>query len=242
VAKKKKKRRGTSAAAGVDPNEKRRERLEARRAAKAEAQRAAQKQAQRNRLIRRIVLFGVLALAIFLVVRQFQDLSGPSEINGHEIKRFSAEGENQHTDEQVTYETTPPVSGRHRPSPPACGVYGTQLEDGLFVHGLEHGAVGVLYQPTLPLEDIRRIERIAGEYDSHVITMPYEGMEPVVAVASWGERMDLQELDAAAVRTYIDEFRDEGPEDQPCDMDEDTPFEPAEATPAPTATPSPEST
>jgi hypothetical protein len=237
VAKKKKKRRGTAASAGVDPNEKRRERLEARRAAKAEAQRAALIRARRNRLIRRVVLFGVVALAIFLVVRQFQDISGPDEIDGHEITRFSSEGENDHTADPVNYEMTPPVSGPHRPSPPACGVYGTQMENELFVHGLEHGAVGVLYQPTLPLEDIRRIEAIAGEYDSHVITMPYEGMEPVVAVASWGERMDLQELDAAAVRSYIDEFRQEGPEDQPCDMDEDSPFEPAEATPAPSPEP-----
>jgi hypothetical protein len=242
VAKKKKRRRGTAASTGVDPNEKRRERLEARRAAKAEAQRAAMKQARRNRLIRRVVLFGVLASLIFLVVSRFQDLSGPDEINGHEVTRFSSEGENQHTEDPVTYETTPPVSGRHRATPPACGIYGTQLEDGLFVHALEHGAVAALYQPTLAVEDIRRIEKIAGEYDSHVITMPYEGMEPVVAVASWGERMDLQELDAAAVRTYIDEFRQEGPEDQSCDMDEDTPFEPAEATPAPTAPPSPEPT
>ena len=242
MAKKKKRRRGTAASTGVDPNEKRRERLEARRAAKAEAQRAAMKQARRTRLIRRAVLFGVLASLIFLVVSQFQDLSGPDEINGHEVTRFSSEGENEHTDGPVTYETTPPVSGEHRATPPACGIYDTQMEDELFVHGLEHGAVGVLYQPTLATQDIRRIEALAGEYDSHVITMPYEGMEPVVAVASWGERMDLQELDAAAVRTYIGEFRQEGPEDEACDMDEDTPFEPAEATPAPTAAPSPEPT
>jgi hypothetical protein len=242
VAKKKKRRRGTAASTGVDPNEKRRERLEARRAAKAEAQRAALKRARRNRLVRRVVLFGVLALSIFLVVRQFQDVSGPDEINGHEVTRFSSEGENQHTDGPVTYETTPPVSGEHRATPPACGIYGTQMEDELFVHGLEHGAVAVLYQPTLALEDVRRIERIAGEFDSHVITMPYEGMEPVVSVASWGERMDLQELDQAAVRSYIEEFRGEGPEDRPCDMQEDTPFEPPEATPGPAASPSPEAT
>lgn len=199
--------------------------------------------ARRAKLIRRMVLVGVLALSLFLVVRQFQDVSGPDEIRGHEISRFRDEGENQHTGDAVNYETTPPVAGEHRPSPPDCGIYGTQMEDELLVHGLEHGAVAVLYQPTLALEDIRRIEEIAGEYDSHVITMPYEGMEPVVAVASWGERMDLQELDAPAVRTYIDEFRDEGPEaGQSCDMEEDTPFEPAEATPAPGGSPSPEPT
>lgn len=242
MAKKKKRRRGTAAPSGVDPNEKRRERLEARRAAKLEAQRTAMQRARRAKLIRRVVLVAVLAGLLFLVVRQFQDIAGPDEIAGHEITRFRDEGENQHTQGPVNYETTPPVAGEHRPSPPACGIYGTQMEDELLVHGLEHGAVAVLYQPTLAIEDIRRIEEIAGEYDSHVITMPYEGMQPVVAVASWGERMDLQELDAPAVRTYIDEFRDEGPEDQSCDMGEDSPFEPPEATPAPADSPSPEPT
>jgi hypothetical protein len=117
------------------------------------------------------------------------------------------------------------------------------MEDELFVHALEHGAVAVLYQPTLEEAEIKRIEAIAGDFDSHVLTMPYEGMEPIVSVVSWGERMDLQELDEPAVRSYIDEFREEGPEDQPCDMEEDTPFEPVPATPAPTApaSPSPES-
>ena len=239
MAKKKKKRRGSSAgASGVDRNEKRREQLEARRAAKAEAQRAAIKRAQRARLIRRVVFLVVLGLLIFLVVRQFQDLSGPDEIAGYEVQRFSNEGENQHTDQDVPYDTTPPVSGPHRAGAAPCGIYGTQLEDEVMVHVLEHGAIGVFYQPTLPLDDVRTIESIAGEYDSHVFTMPYEGMEPVIAVASWGERMDLPELDRGAIRTYIDEFIREGPEDQPCPMDEDTPFEPApEATASPAPSP-----
>ena len=245
MAKKKKKRtRGTGTAPGADPNEQRREKLEARRLAKAEAQRAAMKKAQRDRLLRRMFLIGLLMLTAVFVYRQFQDISGPEEIEGHAISRFDSSGENQHTDQQVTYETTPPVAGEHRGSAPSCGIYGQQMEDELYVHALEHGAVSILYQPTLDPADIEEIEAIASDFDSHVLTMPYEGMEAVIAVSSWGERMDLDELDARAVRTYIDEFRQEGPEDQPCDMAQDQPFEPTAPTPAPTApaTPSPEST
>ena len=236
---KKKKRRGSSVAPGVDPNVQRREKLEARRQAKAEAQQAALKKAQRDKFLRRMFWVGFLLLTAVFIWTRFQDVSGPDEIAGHEIQRFSSEGENQHTDQQVTYETTPPVAGEHRPQAPQCGIYNEQLEDELYVHALEHGAVSVLYQPTLDPADIAEIEAIAGDFDSHVLTMPYEGMEPQIAVASWGERMDLQELDAGAIRTYVDEFRQEGPEDQPCDMGVDEPFEAPSPTPA--ASPSPES-
>ena len=240
MAKKKKKRRGSGVAPGVDPNLQRREKLEARRQAKAEAQRAAIKKAQRDRLLRRMFWVGLLILTALFIYTRFQDISGPDEIEGHEIQRFDDAGENEHTDQPVNYDTTPPVAGAHRGTQPVCGIFGEQIEDELYVHALEHGAVSILYQPTLDLAAIEQIESIARDYDSHVLTMPYEGMEPLIAVSSWAERMDLQEMDASAIRTYIDEFRQEGPEQgASCDMTQDQPFEaptPAAASPSPDPT------
>src|SRR3712207_9572269 len=70
-----------------------------------------------------------------------------------------------------------------------------------------------------PYSTLFRSEEIVGEYESHVISAPYPDMEHYIAVSSWSRMMPLDELDAGAIREYIDAFRDKGPErGQPCEL------------------------
>ncbi|MDP9067200.1 MAG: DUF3105 domain-containing protein [Actinomycetota bacterium] len=227
---------------GVDPNEKRRERLEAKRAAKAKALAEQRKRAQRERLIRRVVLLGLLVFAgWFLFVRP----AAPDEINGHPINDFSTAGANQHTDGPVSYQDSPPVSGQHAPQSVDCGVYAEPVPNESMVHNLEHGAVGLLYRPDTNPEDIKTLESIVGEYEDSVFSMPYVGtMDSPITIAAWGHTMELDSAERDSVREFIDEFRRGG--DAPeantpnvCEHREPEPFEPAEAEGDAEATPSP---
>ena len=229
---KKKKRRSTRPP-GVDPNEQRRERLEARRRAKAEAEAARRRKQQRQKWMWRGV-FLLLALGVFWFL--FLRGGRPDAIAGHELETFSETGVQEHSDQPQTYEMTPPVQGTHAATPASCGVYSEPIPNENLVHTLEHGAVGLLYRPDLALENIRALEKLVDE--DHIFSAPYAGppaMKTPIAAVSWGEMMRLEELDVQALEEYIDTFRGKGPEDQDCPLDQDSPFEPPEPSPEPTA-------
>jgi hypothetical protein len=230
----KKKRKRGAQDGGIDPNERRRQRLEARRQERAAAIAAARRQALRERIIRWVTIAGVVAVIVwFLFLRG----RGPSEIEGHEVKSFSIAGSGDHVQGTVNYETTPPVSGAHAAQSAPCGVHSAPIPNENLVHTLEHGAIGILYLPELEPDSIAEIESLVRDYESHVFSAPYPGMEPQIAVAAWSKRMDLDALDASAIREFIDAFRKKGPEENPCPPSQDSPF--GQPTPSPSPEPSP---
>lgn len=234
MAKKKNKRR-QSRPAGVDPNEKRRQRLEEKRRQREEAEKAKRRAELRERLVRGVVLAALVVAALWFF---FGRNLTPGEIQGHPLEKFGEGG--GHTDQTVAYESTPPVSGQHFQSAAPCGVHAEQIQNEVFVHSLEHGAVGVLYDPEqVETATIRDIEALVGEFEERTISAPYAGMDTPITVASWAEMMRLPDYDEGAIREYIEEFIGTGPEDIPCDNDQDSPFEPrtTEATPPPEASP-----
>lgn len=228
--------------------DKRRERLEARREAKAKAAVRQRRRQQRARLTRIVVLVGSLALIVwFLFLRN----SIPDAIAGHEIEHFDpfiseSQSGTLHTDQPQTYASDPPVSGNHSPRPAACGVYNTQIANENMVHTLEHGAVGILYNPDQAEEaDIKDIEELVRSYDSHVFSEPYPELDPPFAVLAWAHMMRLETYDESATREFIDFFRQGGdaPEEQDCPITRNQPFgETPTPTPSPQGTPTPEET
>ncbi|MDQ3660250.1 MAG: DUF3105 domain-containing protein [Actinomycetota bacterium] len=223
MAKKKAKPRRRSSSGAAD-HERRQQRLEQRRREKERALEQARRAAARRRAIRAALLAAIFAA---LVLWFFTRGGAPDSFGGHEVQQLSTDGMNQHTDASVDYETSPPVSGAHAPQAVPCGVYGEPIPDEAQVHNLEHGAVGIQYRPDLDPEEIERIEAIVGEYDSNVFSAPYPGLETPVVVSSWGRLMELDQVDEAAARDYVDAFAGNGPErNQSCDNTQDEPFEP----------------
>ena len=230
---------------GFDPNERKRERIEARRQAKAEALERQRKAARRERIVRRLVILAVAGFALwFFFVRG----GVPDEIRGHEIEHYStsatSDGAATHVDTPVDYDMSPPVSGSHAGVPADCGTYGAAIPKENLVHSLEHGAVAVLYEPTIPQDDVTKIEELVASYDSHTISAPYDGeMETPIAVVAWANIMRLERLDEAAVTEFIEAFRAGGqaPEAfQTCPNDADDDFEvPENPEPSPGTSPSP---
>ena len=247
MAKKKgssKKRR--QAPPGVDPNEKRRERLEARRRAKAEQLAAQRRAEQRARLVRILFYVGLLALAIWFFF--LRGSGAPEEFNGHEVQSFNSAGEGVH-EGPFEYETSPPVAGPHSDVVP-CGTYGSPVPSENVIHSLEHGAVYALYSPELPVQQIRALEGLAEKegWTKNFLVAPFEGEMPegtLISIGSWGYRMDLDEIDEDAIVQYYDEFEGTRTNEAGvgCDNTEDDTFEPEDEPAAgatPEATPTPE--
>jgi uncharacterized membrane protein YgcG len=222
----KKKSRKKARPAGYDPNEARRQRLEARRQAREEEARKKAQAQRRERWIRR----GALIL-LFVAIFWFIALRGgrPDAIAGNDLDLFSETvSQPSHVNTTVNYQMNPPVVGQHSAAAIPCGTYAQTPPNEQFVHALEHGAVGILYNPTeVPPEDIADIEELVGEYDSHVLSAPYPSMdETPIAVTSWGEMMRLNSWDPDAAAEYIRAFRQKGPEKLACQMTREESFEP----------------
>lgn len=218
---------------GFDPNQRKRERIEARRQAKAEEMARRRKAERRERIVRRV---GILAVAAFALWFFFVRGGVPDEVLGREIEHYSTSGSGDHVQGTVDYEMSPPVSGAHAASPARCGTYGEALPNENLVHSLEHGAVAVLYEPSISQDEVTQIEELVASYDSHTISAPYEGeMETPIAVVAWANALRLDEFDEPAITEFIEAFRAGGqaPEAfQECDNEVDDDFE-VRTSPAP---------
>ncbi len=231
MAKKKNKKRKQQRPPGVDPNEKRRERLEEKRRQREAAAKAQRRAAFRERLVRGMVIAALMVAAIYFFFLRNQT---PSDIGGFEVQTFTESG--GHEVGPIDYPMTPPVTGQHSQSVAPCGVHSTQIEDELFVHSLEHGAIGILYDPQqVEVDDIGAIESLVGEFDQRTIAAPYSGTETPVTLTSWGEVLRLDDFDEAVARDYIDAFINKGPEKIDCPNDADDPFDPRSLEPIPGA-------
>ena len=225
----KKKSRKKTRPPGYDPNEARRQRLEARRKAREEEVRKKVQAQRRERWIRRGALVLLFAGVFWFV---FMRNTRPDAIAGNDLDLFSETvSEPTHVQGTVNYPMTPPVIGQHSASVIPCGTYAQTPPNEQFVHVLEHGTVGILYKPDeVPAEDIASIEEFVREYDSHVLSAPYPMMdESAIAVTSWGEMMRLDSWEPDATSEYIDAFINKAPEKVNCPMGANDSYQPPDA-------------
>jgi uncharacterized protein DUF3105 len=141
-------------------------------------------------------------------------LSHP-EIEGatHEERQFQASD----------YKTNPPTSGNHFPEWYQDGVYapGDVPELGRLVHTLEHGRINVQYKPGTQAETVAQLEALLAELNDGYHMLLYENttnMNAQVAATTWGHSLTCPEMNDQvfdALRTFRNEYIDQGPEDVP---------------------------
>lgn len=184
-----------------------RERREQRKAAEA----AAARKARRQRLVVRVIA-GV-AVAAGLAGIGYLALRPDPEVPG--VERPLNEGRAHVEPAEIAYDDAAPTSGAHLASAPACGVAPSQLDPGLAVHALEHGAVVLWYDPAS--DDLAdRLPDILDDWDSHWILSPNSDIaDPIVATA-WNRRMSFQDADEPALREFVETYRERGPERVSC--------------------------
>lgn len=108
-----------------------------------------------------------------------------------------------HTDEAVEYGQEPPVGGPHAPVWQNCGAYDQPVDPVNGVHSMEHGAVWITFDPTLPDEDVNQLLGRAA-VSTHVLVSPREDLPTPVVASAWGVQLQLDD----ATDDRLDEFLD----------------------------------
>ena len=121
-----------------------------------------------------------------------------------------------HVKEAVTYDRTPPAGGNHNPVWLNCGIYDQPVQNENAVHSLEHGAVWITYQPSLPSAEVQSLRTLVpSEYDGvqrYVILSPYPGLPTPVVATAWGHQLSVGSAGDARIAQFIEYYR-EGPQD-----------------------------
>jgi hypothetical protein len=184
-----------------------------KKAALAEARRLAEKRAQRNRrlLIGGGVTVVLVAAVVFLATRP-----APEALAA--VQTLPDQG-NNHIDASAPtpeYNSDPPTSGPHDPSPAPCGIYRTAPADRDLVHNLEHGVVIISYDPSVAASDRDQLEAFARDAGTHVLVTPREGMESTIALTAWTKLLRLDAVDLGAIEGFYSQFAQFGPEPARC--------------------------
>ncbi len=113
------------------------------------------------------------------------------------------------------YNSNPPTSGWHFPSPAAWGYYAMVLPDELVVHNLEHGGIWISYRDASDTQLIEKLEGLTRRFRSKLIVTQRPTNDSPIAVAAWGRLMKLDRYDEQQILAFFYAYRDRGPERVP---------------------------
>jgi hypothetical protein len=123
-----------------------------------------------------------------------------------------------HVTVPVRYSVTPPVGGDHNPTWLTCGVYDKPVPSEYAVHDLEHDAVWITYQPSLPASEVSELRSFEGRQSvlspaagapgsRYLDLTPYPGLPAPVVVSSWGFQLRLSSPTDPRLQRFVDKFR-----------------------------------
>jgi len=116
-------------------------------------------------------------------------------------------------DQPLSYDTSVPTHGDHRPIWPKFGEY-KFVPVQRWLHNIEHGAVIMLYHPCTHPNTVARLRSlVTGCIRKHVIT-PYTNLseDRPLALVAWGCRMLMSDVNTAEVVNFIKTHGLKGPE------------------------------
>lgn len=112
------------------------------------------------------------------------------------------------------YKSNPPTSGKHNPTWYPAGVYDNNADITQLIHSLEHGYV-IMFHNNLSEQELNSLINIQRSDPYKLIVAPYPNMEHRVALAAWTHLQECEGVNEAAIRSFIAQFRNQGPEQAP---------------------------
>jgi hypothetical protein len=152
----------------------------------------------------------------------------PTDIQGvvaYDTKGYPAPGKadagtltHNHVAGTVEYAVTPPVGGDHNGVWMNAGVYTKPVPSERAVHDLEHGAVWITYDPSLPAKDVEQLRSFVDKQsmiqegdnaNRYIVMSPWaDGSLPSkVVFSSWGYQLRLDGVDDPRMQKFVDTFR-----------------------------------
>ena len=122
-----------------------------------------------------------------------------------------------HVDGPVTYSVTPPVGGPHNATWMNCGIYDQPVPSERAVHNLEHGAVWITYEPSLPQSEVSQLRAFVGKQtmvspggapaSRYLDLTPYPGLPSPIVVSSWGFQLKVSSPGDPRLQQFVNKFR-----------------------------------
>lgn len=163
----------------------------------------------------------VLAAAASISVVVFSACSGGGRPEyAFEVQTFEDQGREHLAEgqEYSSYNSNPPTSGPHAPSPAPWGVSDTTLAKEVPVHNMEHGGVVIWYDcsaGTAPLDEdgcgqlrdqLRDVTQRKIDEGKLVLTLPYGGLDHRINLTAWTTLDGFDEFDQDHVEAFIDAY------------------------------------
>jgi len=175
------------------------------------------RQYQRNKREMQLIKYGSIAIAIVILgaiafagVNYIRDRDLNREPDGVTEFQYAAanhiDGEIDYSDQDDYQGEIPPAGGAHNNTAQQCDVYEAPLRPENAVHSLEHGAVWIAYQPTLPQDQIDKL-RDAAEGDPYMLMSPQEGLPAHIVLTAWNHQLQLQSFDNDTVQRFIRSYK-----------------------------------
>ncbi|MFQ5523716.1 MAG: DUF3105 domain-containing protein [Acidimicrobiia bacterium] len=104
------------------------------------------------------------------------------------------------------YNSNPPTSGPHDPQPAPCGIYRQPVPDQAYLHSLEHGAVVIQYDPSVPQGVVEALEDAVRANRGEILLAPRPDNPAPFTLAAWTRLLVVDEIDANLVDSFEREF------------------------------------
>lgn len=117
------------------------------------------------------------------------------------------------------YRLNPPSGGNHEAAAASPGIYTPENlpPDGRVVHAMEHGDIVLWYRPGIDENVLNQLRGLTTKHTGDTLLVPRASLpQPVVATA-WHKRLLCPQPDLGALESFIDSYRDQGPEKLPED-------------------------
>ena len=154
-----------------------------------------------------IVVVAGLAVAAIAFAAAFTSVGSGGLPPGTQV---FAENDHTHVTGLVTYDRVPPAGGPHNPVQLNCGVYTQALPNENAVHSLEHGAVWINYQPTLPPDQLASLQQLVISHyvggQRYLILSPYAGIRSPIVASTWGAQLGVDSASDARLVDFIQHY------------------------------------
>jgi hypothetical protein len=146
------------------------------------------------------------AVAAFTPSDTNQDPS--KQIPGVITAQFAG-GQHVAPDQRVAYTHSPPMGGAHDANWAACTgvVYPVAVRNENMVHGLEHGAVWIAYDPARVTGDALETLRKKVDGQPYSMMSPYPGLDQPISLQTWGHQLKLSDANDPRIDQFIQSLR-----------------------------------
>lgn len=154
-----------------------------------------------------VVVFAaaVISYAVIQVNRSKEnEVESKDEIDG--IETFDYAAGQDHVTTEVDYTESPPVGGPHDGNWADCTgtVYDVDIRHENAVHGLEHGAVWITYNPDQVSDaDVATLAELVEGENGRMLS-PYAGLDSPISLQSWNNQLKVDSVDDIRIQQFAD--------------------------------------